>query len=133
MIKEIKEKIKEFSELIQRYPHIQEFYIYRAFLYEKSKQYQKAVEDYKAILPAQYICFDMASICERNGLNKEAEMYYTQAINKNEKDINNYICRIYFYLRIKEIEKALSDCKTVLELSPKNETALMLKKILNGK
>lgn len=130
MINDIKEKIKEFSELIQKYPYVQEFYIYRAYLYEKSKQYPKAIEDYKAILPAQYICFDMAGICERNGLVKEAEKYYTQAINKDKKNIQQYIRRIYFYIRIKKIEKAILDCKTVLELSPSNETIKTLKRIL---
>ena len=133
MINDIREKIKEFSELIQKYPYVQEFYIYRAYLYEKTKQYPKAIEDYKIILPKQYICFDMAGICERNGLVKEAEKYYTQAINKDKKNIQQYIRRIYFYIRIKKIEKAILDCKTVLELSPKDETVKTLKRILTEK
>ena len=133
MLKDIKEKIKEFNKLIKQYPYVKELYIYRAALYEKSLQYKKAVEDYKMILPEQYMCFDMAGICERNGLNEAAEEFYTKAINENKKDIQNYICRICFYIRIKDIEKAISDCKTVLALSPKNETALTLKRILTGK
>ena len=133
MTKEMKEKIKEFSELIKQYPYIKEFYIYRASLYEKSKQYQKAIEDYKTIIPEQYICFNMADICERNGLIKEAERYYTQEINKDKRNIRKYLRRIYFYIRTKEIEKAISDCKKVLELSSKNETVSILKKILTEK
>ena len=133
MKKEMKEKIKEFSELIRKYPYVKEFYIYRAFLYEKTKQYQKAIEDYKSIIPTHYICFNMAGICERNGLIKEAEKFYTQAINKDKKNIHKYINRIYFYIRTKETEKAITDCKTVLELSPKDETITTLKRILTGK
>ena len=133
MTKDIKAKINEFTKLIKQYPHVQELYVHRAILYEKSKQYQKAVEDYKMISPVYYINFDMAGICERNGLNKEAEEFYTKAINEDKKNIQNYISRIYFYMRIREIEKAIIDCQTVLKLSPKNETALTLKKILTGK
>ena len=70
---DIKEQIKEFSDFIKKYPHVQEFYIYRAYLYEKTKQYQKAIEDYKAILPVQYLNFDIAGACESNCLVKEAE------------------------------------------------------------
>ena len=130
MTKEMKEKIKEFSDLIEKYPHIQEFYIYRAFLYEKNKEYKKAMQDYKKILPPQYINFDIACICEKKGLLKEAEKYYTQAIIKDKKNIHKYISRIYFYIRIKETEKAIYDCKTVLEISPKRETIQTLKRIL---
>ena len=36
MTKEMKERIKEFSDLITRYPYVKEFYVYRAFLYEKT-------------------------------------------------------------------------------------------------
>ena len=133
MANDIKEKIKEFTELIKNHPDVKEFYVYRAFLYEKTKQYQKAIEDYKKTLPITYICFNMADICERNGLIKEAENFYTKAINKDKNNTYNYISRIYFYLRNKEIEKAVSDCKTVLKLSPKNETVLTLKRILTGK
>lgn len=130
MTNDIKEQIKEFSELINRYPAVQEFYVYRSYLYEKTKQYQKAIEDYKKILPPQYLNFDIAGICERNGLIKEAEKFYTQAINEDNKNIHKYFHRIYFYIRTKEIEKAIADCKTVLELSPKNETVKTLKRIL---
>ena len=130
MTNDIKEQIKEFSNLIKRYPHVQEFYVYRAFLYEKTKQYQKAIEDYKKILPVQYLNFDIAGICEKNDLLKEAEIYYTKAINGDKNNIHNYIRRIYFYMRIKEIDKAILDCKTVLEISPKKETIQILKRIL---
>lgn len=133
MANDIKEKIKEFTELIKKHPDVQELYIYRAFLYEKTKQYQKAMEDYKKTLPITYICFNMADICERNGLIKEAEKFYIKEINKNKNNIPNYISRIYFYLRNKEIEKAILDCKTVLKLSPKDENILTLKRILTGK
>ena len=129
----IQEKIKEFSELIKQYPCVKEFYVYRAILYEKTKQYKKAIEDYKQTLPDTYICFNMADICERNGLIKEAENFYTKAINKDKNNTYNYISRIYFYIRNKETEKALSDCNTVLKLSPKNETIMALKRILTGK
>ena len=47
MTKDIRAKINEFTKLIKQYPHVQELYVHRAILYEKSKQYQKAVEDYK--------------------------------------------------------------------------------------
>ena len=133
MIKDIKEQIKEFSELIKRYPYVKEFYIYRAYLYEKTKQYQKALEDYKAIVPPQYLNFDIAGICEQNGLIKEAERFYTQAIKEDKKNIHKYLRRIYFYIRTKKIEKAILDCKTVLELSPTNETIQTLKRILTEK
>ena len=85
---------------------------------------------YKKILPPQYLNFDIAGICEQHGLIKEAERFYTQAINKDKNNINKYLRRIYFYMRIKKIEKAISDCKTVLELSPTNETIKTLKRIL---
>ncbi len=130
MANNIKEQIKEFSELIKKYPHVKEFYIYRSYLYEKTKQYQKAIEDYKMIVPAYYLNFDIAGVCEQNGLIKEAERFYTQAINEDKKNIHKYFHRIYFYIRIKEIEKAILDCKTVLEISPKEETVKTLKKIL---
>lgn len=130
MKENIEEKIKEFSKLIEKYPHIREFYIHRALLYEKSKQYQKAMKDYKIIVPEQYICFDMAGICERNGLVEEAEIFYTKAINEDKKNIHKYIRRIYFYMHIRKFEKAILDCKTVLELSPNKETISTLKRIL---
>ena len=130
MTNDIKEQIKEFSNLIEKYPAVQEFYVYRSFLYEKTKQFQKAIEDYKKILPPQYLNFDIAGICEKNGLVKEAEKYYTQAINEDKKNIHRYISRIHFYMRIKEIDKAILDCKEVLKLSPKKETIQTLKRIL---
>ena len=133
MTNDNKEKIKEFTELIKNHPEVKELYIYRAFLYEKTKQYQKAMEDYKKTLPTRYVCINLADICERNGLIKEAEKFYIKEINKNKNNIPNYISRIYFYLRNKEIEKAILDCKTVLKLSPKDENILTLKRILTGK
>ena len=130
MTNDIKEQIKEFSNLIQRYPYVQEFYVYRSFLYEKTKQYQKAIEDYKMIVPTFYLNFDIAGICEEHSLIKEAERFYTQAINEDKNNIHSYIRRIHFYMRIKEIDKAILDCKTVLEISPKKETIQTLKRIL---
>ena len=130
MTNDIKEQIKEFSELINKYPAVQEFYVYRSYLYEKTKQYQKAIEDYKKIIPPQYLNFDIAGICEEKGLIKEAERFYTQAINEDKKSVYRYINRIHFYMRIKEIDKAILDCKTVLEISPKKETIRILKRIL---
>ena len=99
-------------------------------MYEKTKQYQKAIQDYKEILPPQYLKIDIADICEKNKLLKEAEKFYTQAINEDKKNIHKYIRRIHFYLRIKETDKAIIDCKTVLEISPKEETIKTLKRIL---
>ena len=133
MTNDVKEQIKEFSNLIEKYPAVQEFYVYRSFLYEKTKQYQKAIEDYKKIIPPQYLNFDIVGICEQHGLIKEAERFYTQAINKDKKNIYHYIRRIHFYMRIKEIDKAILDCKTVLEISPKKETIQTLKRILTEK
>ncbi len=103
MINNIKERIKEYSEMIEKYPDIKEFHIERAKLY-----------------------------CE-TGFNKEAEKFYTKAINKDKNNINSYINRLYFYIRIREMEKAISDCKAILKLSPKEETILNLKRILTGK
>ena len=130
MTNNIKEQIKEFSGLIKRYPYVKEFYVYRAYLYEKTKQYQKAIEDYKSIVPSHYLNFDIAGVCEQNGLIKEAERFYTQAIKEDKNNIHKYLRRIYFYIRIKKIEKAILDCKTVLEISPKKETIRILKRIL---
>ena len=130
MINNIEERIKEFSELIKKYPYIKELYLERAKLYDKSKQYKKAVEDYKQLFPGYYACRDIISVCEETGLKEEAEQFYTKAINKDKSNIDNYIRRAYFYMRIGETEKAVLDCKTVLKLSPKNETILTLKKIL---
>ena len=39
----IKERIKEFSELIKKYPNIKELYIERAKLYTELKEYKKAI------------------------------------------------------------------------------------------
>lgn len=129
----IQEKINKFTEIINKYPNIKESYINRAKLYEESGEYKKALEDYKKILPSYYIYSDIATICERNGLTKEAEKFYTEDINADEGNIKNYIRRAYFYTHIGEVEKALADCETVLALSPDNETILTLKKILTWK
>ena len=133
MQKSVEEKIKDFSEIINKYPNIKELYINRAKLYEENKQYKEALEDYKKTLPNYYIYSDIATICERNGLTKEAENFYTDDINKDKNNIKNLICRAYFYTRIGEIEKALIDCETVLSLSPDNNIILTLKKILKWK
>ena len=129
----IEQKIEEFTKMINKYPNIKEFYINRARLYEENNQHKNALEDYKKISPNYYICSDIATICERNGLTKEAETFYTENINKDKSNIENFIQRAYFYTRIGETAKAISDCKTVLELSPNDETILTLKKILTGK
>ncbi len=129
----IEEKIQEFNEIINKYPNIKEFYINRAKLYEEIGQYKEALEDYKKVVPNYYICSDIATICKRNGLTKEAENFYTENINKDKNNIDNLIRRAYFYTSIGEIEKALLDCKTILELSPNNKTILTLKKILTEK
>ena len=129
----IKERIKEFSELIKKYPSIKELYIERAKLYTELKEYKKAVEDYKKAYTEYYLCKNIIKVCEELGLTKEAEEYYTKEINKDKKDVSNYIKRIYFYMRENEIEKALKDCTTVLKLSPKDETIKTLQRILTKK
>ena len=129
-MKNIKEKIKEYSELIEKYPDTKELYIERAKLYDASKQYKKASEDFKKSLRGYYICRNVITVCEELGLIKEVEKFYTKAINKDKNNINNYFSRLYFYMRNKEIEKALLDCKKILELSPKDETVSILKRIL---
>ena len=133
MIKNIKERIKEYSEMIEKYPSVKEFHIERAKLYCEIKEYEKAVEDFKKTLEGYYAYQNIATVCEERGFNRDAEFYYTKAINKDKNNINNYIDRLYFYMRIKEMEKAISDCKAILKLSPKDETILTLKRILTGK
>ena len=129
----IKERIKEFSELIKKYPSIKELYIERAKLYTELKEYKKAVEDYKKSYTEYYLCKNIIKVCEELGLTKEAEEFYTKEIQKDKNNISNYIKRIYFYMRENEIEKAIKDCTTVLELNPKDETILTLKRILTKK
>jgi len=133
MINNIKERIKEYSEMIEKYPEIKEFHIERAKLYCEINEYEKAVEDFKKTLEGYYACQNIARVCEETGFNKEAEKFYTKAINKDKNNINSYINRLYFYMRIREMEKAISDCKAILKLSPKEETILNLKRILTGK
>ena len=129
----IKERIKEFSKLIKKYPSIKELYVERAKLYTEIGEYKKAVEDYKKSYAEYYLCKDIIKVCEELGLTKDAEKFYTKEIDKDKKNINNYIKRIYFYIRENETEKALKDCKTVLELSPKDETIKTLQRILTKK
>ena len=95
----IKERIKEFSEMIDKYLDIKEFHIERAKLYCEIKEYEKAVEDSKKTLEGYYACQNMATVCEKRGFNRKAEFYYTKAINKDKNNINNYIDRLYFYMR----------------------------------
>ena len=129
----IKERIKELSEIIKRHPCVDDLYIERAKLYEKLKLYKQALDDYKKTFPDYYICKNIVTVCEDNGLIKEAERLYTKAINADINNIEVYIKRICFYMRTGEIEKAITDCKTVLKLFPKDENILTLKKILTKK
>lgn len=133
MTNDVKEQIKEFTRLIEKYPAIHDFYFFRGTLYERIKEYQKAMEDYKKMLPTRYFCINMAKICEENGLIEEAEYFYTKEINEDKNNTFNYISRILFYIHNKEIEKAILDCKSVLEISPTNEMISTLKKILIGR
>ena len=84
MTKNIQQQIQDFSKLIKQYPYVQEFYVHRAILYEKSKQYQKAIEDYKMISPTFYISFDIdgldASLCPNTGTPVPGGLEYEQAI-----------------------------------------------------
>ena len=132
MLNNIKERIKEFTILIKNHPEVKELYLERAKLYEQNREYQKALQDYKKLFPEYYLCNNIIKVCEKTGLIKEAENFYTKEINKDKNDISKYISRICFYMRNKEIEKALKDCNTVLKLSPKKETILTLKRILTG-
>jgi len=126
MTKDIKEEIKEFDKLIKKYPYKKDLYIGRAMLYTKIKQYKKAAEDYTKV-HTNYISYDILNICERDFLINEAEEIYTKAINKDKNDFANYTRRAYFYMRIGELKKALTDCETALKISPKNEIILMIK------
>ena len=129
MIKNIKEQIKEFDELIKKYPSIKDFYLGRAELYGKIKQYKKACEYYKKARN-HYILNDIASICERYNLIEEAEMIYTKAINIDKNNPENYIKRASFYALTSKNKKAISDCKTVLKLQPKNKIIVEMAKML---
>ena len=132
MLKNIEERIKEFNEIIRKYPNINEFYIGRAILYEENKQYKEALDDYRRANSNNFF-YDIISICERNNLKKEAEELYTKAIKEDKENIKNYIRRAYFYKCIGERRKALCDCNTVLKVDPNNETILTLKAILKAK
>lgn len=56
-----KEELKEFNKLIKKYPEIKEFYLGRAKLYGKIKQYKKAFNDYKKV----YTDYVSNSYCAR--------------------------------------------------------------------
>lgn len=135
MIKDIEQQIKEFDEMIKKYPDVKDFYLGRAELYGKIKQYKKACEDYKKARN-HYILNDITSICERYNLIEEAEMIYTKAINKDKNNSENYMRRASFYALTGKNKKAITDCKTVLKLQPQNKIILdmaeMLIKKLNG-
>ena len=129
-MKNVKEKIKEFNKLIKKYPGIKELYLGRAKLYGKIKQYKKAFNDYEKVYTG-YISNDIADICERNNLIEEAEELYTKAINLDKNNVGNYLRRAYFYMCTKRNEKAFSDCKTCLEISPQKTLAKILIKKLS--
>lgn len=130
MTNDIKKRIKEFSEIIKKYPDVKELYKERAKLYGEIKEYKKAFEDFKKAYFGYYTLENVITVCEKAGLIKEAERLYTEAINTDKNNINSYIRRIYFYMRNGEIEKAITDCNSVLNISPKDETVLTLHKIL---
>ena len=128
MLKEIKEQIKGFDKLIKKYPHIEELYIGRAILYTKIRDYEKALKDYEKA-HENYI-YDIIAICKRNNLIKEVEEFYTRKIDKDKNDIVNYLSRARFYMTIGKDNKALSDCETILQLSPDNNLVSAFKKEL---
>ena len=131
MADNIKETIKEFDNLIKKHPDIQELYIGRALLYTKTKQYKKAIEDYKKGCE-NYICYDIMNICKRNALIKEAEDLYTKKIKKQSNAVN-YLSRMRFYISIGEDKKALDDCKTILKISPESKFVAEIKEVLEKK
>ncbi len=128
-MKNIKEEIKEFTELINKYPLKEDLYIGRAFLYMEIKQYKKAAEDFKKA-HTNYIGYDIYSVCEREDLIAEAEKLYTKTINDDKSNFLNYTKRAGFYTRIDRLEMALADCETALKLAPGNEIALIVKETL---
>ncbi len=129
LMENVKEKIKEFNKLIKKYPDMKELYLGRAKLYGKIKQYKKAFNDYEKVYTG-YISNDIADICERNNLIVEAEQLYNKAINLDKNNSGNYLRRAYFYMRTKRNEKAFSDFKTCLEISPqKTLTEILIKKL----
>ena len=129
MTKSIEEKIKEFSEMIKKYPSVKEFYLGRATLYEEIGEYKKAVADYKRLC-IHHIWYDIVSICKRNRLYEEVENFYTKAINIDKNDVKNYYCRAYFYMIICEYKKALADCKKGLKLDAEDKHILSLQETL---
>ena len=133
IMEDIKQQIKEYSELIKKYPDVKELRIERAKLYDADGQYKKAVEDFKKTLTGYYCFENIIKVCEEAGLTEEAERLYIKAIEADKENICNYLEKIYFHMRQKEFEKALADCKKVLKLFPKNETISTLKRVLTGK
>lgn len=125
---QIEEEIKEFGKLIKKYPYVEELYIGRAVLYTKIGEYEKAVKDYEKS-HANYI-YDIIAVCKRNNLTKEVEKFYTKKINRDKNNAINYMSRARFYMSIGENKKALSDCETILKISPNNKLVLEFKKIL---
>ena len=129
----IDERIKEYTEVIKKNPDVKELYLERAKLYDVKGDYEKAVEDFKKSLPGYYTFKNIKEVCEKNYLMKEAENFYTKAINKDKKNVYRYMDRFYFYMRNKKLENAIAECKNILKLSPENETILAIKKILTEK
>ena len=127
-MQEIEEGIKEFSKLIEEYPFIYELYVGRAILYTKTGKYEKAVKDYQKV-HEDYI-YDIVAVCLRHNLNKEIETIYTKKIKEDKNNIVNYMSRARFYMSIGENKKALSDCETILKMSPNNRLILKFKKTL---
>jgi len=123
---EIKEEIEEFNKLIKKYPHISELYIGRAVLYAKNKEYEKAIKDYETA-HKDYI-YNVVTVCLRNHLTGEIERIYTEKINKDKNNIVNYMSRARFYRTMGENQKALTDCNSILKMSPNNKFILYLKK-----
>ncbi len=111
---------------------IKEFYLGRAKLYAKIKQYKKAVNDYEKVY-SDYVSNDIVSVCESNGFTKEAEKLYTKAINEDKNNPKNYLRRAYFYMLTERNKKALSDCEFCLKLYPKDIIILTLKDVLTKK
>ncbi|MBO4707360.1 MAG: hypothetical protein J5594_02220 [Elusimicrobiaceae bacterium] len=125
---EIKEEIKEFNKLINKYPHIAELYIGRAVLYAKIGEYEKAVKDYETAHEDHI--YDIIAVCMRHNLSGEIERLYTQKVNKDKNNVVNYISRARFYRTMGENKKALADCESILEISPNNKLILEMKKAI---
>ncbi len=125
---QIKEEIEEFTKLIKKYPDISDLYIGRAVLYAKIGEYEKAVKDYEAA-HEDYI-YDIVAVCLRHNLIREIERFYTQKINKDKNNILNYMSMARFYRAIGENQKALTDCESILKISPSNKFILEMKQAI---